>query len=160
MSVLKIWVGWFCAAFLPLYFGSDSNSDSSTTANTTTTTNVSSEDKRIVGGDGSTGVSGSGNSVIVTDSGAVQAALTLSGNVATKAIDANTGSVASVLEALTTLGKNNQASFDKTLTLVGSSVDKTQEAFKAATEEVNGNRVLVGLGVIAIGFAMAKGAKL
>jgi len=158
MSVLKIWVGWFCAAFLPLYFGGESSSDSSTTANTSTTNNISSEDKRIVGGDGSTGVSGSGNTVVVTDNGAVQAALNLSGAVATKAIDANTGSVASVLDALTTMGKNNQASFDKTLALVGTSVEKTQDAFKTATEEVNGNRVLVGLGVIAIGMIAAKGA--
>lgn len=158
MSIFKFWVSWFSLSFLRLSLGGDSSSDSSTTANTTTTNNISSEDKRIVGGDGSTAVSGSGNSVIVTDGGAVQAALTLSGNVATKAIDANAGSVASVLEALTTMGKNNQASFDKTLALVGTSVDKTQEAFKTATEEVNGNRVLVGLGVIAIGMIAAKGA--
>ncbi|WP_284079386.1 hypothetical protein [Herbaspirillum aquaticum] len=158
MSVLKIWLGWFCAAFMPLYFGGESSSDSSTTATTTTTNNVSSEDKRIVGGDGSTAVSGSGNSVIVTDSGAVQAALSVSGAVANKAIDGAQANVASVLTALTTLGQNNQASFDKTIALVGTSVDKTQEAFKAATEEVNGNRALVAVGIIAIGMMAAKGA--
>ncbi|WP_343741810.1 hypothetical protein [Herbaspirillum huttiense] len=158
MSIFKFWVSWFSLGFLRLSLGGESSSDSSTTATTTTTNNVSSEDKRIVGGDGSVGVSGSGNSVIVTDSGAVQAALSMTGSVANKAIDGAHANVASVLSVLTDINKNNQASFDKTIALVGSTVDKTQDAFAKASEEVNGNRVLVGVGVIAIGLMAAKGA--
>ncbi|MGL5181197.1 hypothetical protein [Herbaspirillum huttiense] len=158
MSVIKTWVGWFCAAFLPVYFGGDSSSDSSVKSTTNTTTNVSSEDKRIVGGDGSTGVSGSGNTVVVTDNGAVQAALNMSGAVVTKALDNGQANVNSVLSELHAMAQDNQTTFDKTLTLVGTAVDKTQDAFKVATEEVNGNRVLVAVGVIAMGLMFAKGA--
>lgn len=140
---------------------SDSNSDSSNKTETTTTNNTTYADKRNVASEGGVSVSGDGNNVTnsyqVTDLGAVQAALSLSGNVVTKALDNGQAQVNSVLSELHSMSQDNQATFDKTLALVGSAVDKTQEAFKVATEEVNGNRVLIGVGIITIGLMFAKG---
>ncbi|AYR24545.1 hypothetical protein [Herbaspirillum rubrisubalbicans] len=141
---------------------SDSNSDSSNKSETTTTNNTTYEDKRNVASEGAVAVSGDGNTVTnsyqTTDLGAVQAGVTLAGNVATKALDLTNTGLAGVLDAMKASATANKEIFDQTLKLVGDNTKDTKEAFVKATEEVNGNRVLVGMGVIAIGFALAKGA--
>jgi hypothetical protein len=141
---------------------SDSNSDSSNKTSTTTTNNTTYADKRNVASDGGVSVSGDGNTVMnsyqTTDLGAVQAGVTLAGNVATKALDLSTVGLAGVLDALKATAASNKDVFDQTIKLVGDNTKDAKEAFAKATEEVNGNRVLVGMGVIAIGFALAKGA--
>ncbi|ADJ63866.1 hypothetical protein Hsero_2367 [Herbaspirillum seropedicae SmR1] len=147
MSILKIWVRWFCAAWMPIYFGGDSSSDSSTRTETKTTNNTTTEDRRVVGGDNSLGVSGNGNSVVMTDNGAVKQAIELAG----------TSSV-HIVDALKAMATANQASFEKTLALVGDNTEKTNAAFAKANEEVNGNRTLVIVGMVAVGMiAMQQG---
>jgi hypothetical protein len=83
--------------------------------------------------------------------------VTLAGNVATKALDLTNTGLAGVLDAMKASATANKEIFDQTLKLVGDTNTATKDAFAKATEEVNGNRVLVGMGVIAIGFALAKG---
>ncbi|BEV15567.1 hypothetical protein HBDW_23550 [Herbaspirillum sp. DW155] len=145
---------------------SDSNSDSSNKSDTTTTNNTTYADKRNVASEGAVAVSGDGNNVTnsysysykTTDLGAVQAGVTLAGNVATKALDLTTTGLASVLDAMKASATQNKEIFDQTLKLVGDTNTSTKDAYAKAAEEVNGNRVLVGMGVIAIGLALAKGA--
>lgn len=63
MSVIKFWKSALCSAFMPLYLGGDSKSDSSTQTTTNTQNWVTSEDKRIVASDAAIGISGAGNTV-------------------------------------------------------------------------------------------------
>jgi Zn-dependent alcohol dehydrogenase len=92
-------------------------------------------------------VSGNGNSVVMTDNGAVKQAIELAGT-----------STANIVDALKAMATANQASFDKTLALVGDNTEKTNAAFAKANEEVNGNRTLVIVGMVAVGMiAMQQG---
>ena len=147
MSFVKIWFGWLFALCVPFYFGGESSSDSSTRTETKTTNNTTTEDRRVVGGDASVGVSGNGNQVVVTDNGAVKQAIELAGT-----------SAQSVVDAIKALATSNQSTFEKKLTMVGDNADKTNKAFQTANEEVNGNRTLVIVGMVAVGMiAMQSG---
>lgn len=139
---------------------SDSNSDSSNTTQTTTTNNTTYADKRNVASEGAVAVSGDGNTIVnhAVDYGSVQAAITMAGNVSTKALDQTTAGLAGVLDLMKQSAASNSDMFNQTLKLIGANTDSTKEAFAKATEEVNGNRVLVGMGVIAIGLIASKGA--
>ncbi len=155
MSFLKIWKAWLCAGFLPLFFGGESSSDSSTRTESTINNTTNYADKRIVGGDGSLGVSGNGNSVVMTDSGAVNAAIDLAGKVSTKALDTTSTGISGVIDALKTVAASNKDTFEQSLKLIGTNADATNAAFQKANEEVNGNRVLVVVGMIVVGYVVA-----
>lgn len=63
MSILKYWKSVVCFAWMPLYIGGSSESDSHTDTTNNTTNNVSSADKRIVASDAAVAVSGNANTV-------------------------------------------------------------------------------------------------
>jgi len=160
MSFTKIWKAWLCAAFLPLLFGGESSSDSSTRTESTVNNTTNYADKRIVGGDGALAVSGNGNSVVMTDAGAVNAAIDLAGKVSGKALDTTATGIAGIIDALKAAATANQATFEKSLKLIGDNADATNSAFQKANEEVNGNRVLVVVGMIVVGYVIASSGML
>lgn len=115
MSFIKIWKAWLCAGFLPLFFGGESSSDSSTRTESTVNNTTNYADKRIVGGDGSLAVSGNGNSVVMTDAGAVNAAIDLAGKVSGKALDTTVIGISGVIDALKTVAASNKDTFEQSL---------------------------------------------
>jgi hypothetical protein len=65
MSFFKIWKAWFCFAWMPLYFGGDSESDSSTNTTNDTRNLVTNTDKRAVASDQAVSLTGDGSVVEV-----------------------------------------------------------------------------------------------
>jgi hypothetical protein len=68
MSIIKHWKRLFCFAWMPMYFGGDSDSDSSTTSTTQNTNYVTTEDKRVVASDAAIALSGNNNNASRTES--------------------------------------------------------------------------------------------
>lgn len=137
MSFFKIWKAWFCFAWMPLFFGGDSESSSDQTTTNNTTNNVHTEDKRNVASEQAVSVSGSGNLIdrsantaftdtsnrsttftdqsdrsttttnTVTDFGAIGRMLETVGTVASRAVGASETLGAGAIDSLNRTGANS-----------------------------------------------------
>ena len=140
------------------YRGGESESDSSTQTTSNTTNQTSYADKRNVASEGAVSVSGDHNTIsnTSTDFGSVGAALKGMGDISSKALDLSGVSISGALDSLKQQAAANASSLDKMLAFAGGNVDKMQDAFKTAQEEINGNRVLVLVGMVAVGMIAFK----
>ncbi len=106
---------------------SDSESSSSSSSNQTTT-NV---DKRLVGGEGSIGISGDNSSVTLVDAGAVSASFGFAREALKNAIQVAASSATETADTAT------------------AALDKVKDAYSEA--KAGEQKVLVGVGVIVVG---------